>query len=315
MNPITNNITSVQQTGRNNTIAPPARKIINPFATLYKVAAFALAIFLIAQHTHHLPFSPSAETNRSTHNRDIISLHSLGACKYLQDPETGTLDASCDAQLGAIPKESEYVMHGYSRKKIKCVSLKLPEGQLLYARGLSPLVEKIVESEPARLLLNQALKAGPLTLLLGDKKSAPAGGKWVPAMRQIYIQKEEHPDRQLGHLLFEIVNALRTEEQLSLKQKCEQGLVGKELYVKKWEQMEYEAAKTFTSAVMQCISRDHWPQPAAMDFPQIFANPPTWKQFWEMIKHTSHADLFRKNWDDGVKPDYCAKNPKKPDCH
>ena len=55
----------------------------------------------------------------------------------------------------------------------KCISLTLPEGKILYEPELTPLVEKMIASSPAREILNRVLHDGPLSILSADKRGAP----------------------------------------------------------------------------------------------------------------------------------------------
>ena len=266
-------------------------------ATLVNAGAVASLFELAVNYIESQECNFSSSANR---HQPLFLSRSLGSvainpstifCKYITDHNNKVLDHSCDGEGGETPTATatpklakmdgpfSYVEDRYLYKEVKCISLELPEGKILYAQELAPFVQKVIESKPARNLLNQALAAGPLTILLGEKWNVPSGGSWMPKEREIRIQDAESPERKLGHLLFENVNALQVKEQLKFETECDSGLVAKEAFVERWERIEYEVAKIFTSAVLECISKNNWPKKSDMDLPLIFSNPRNGKLF------------------------------------
>lgn len=201
-----------------------------------------------------------------------------------------------------------------SEEKIKSVihpdimrNILLPEGEIIYEPKLRPYVYNVIDTEPARELLNKVLADGPINILLGDDSDAPAGGKWIADGREITINKSEHPDRKLGHLLFEMANALQAKEQLQLQQDSSEGKVSREDYVKRWEEIEYNTAKIFSSTIQRCIKDYGWPVEAEMGISQLVKL--NWEQLWNIIKNSDHANLFRSDWDALFSEKYCKINP------
>lgn len=168
--------------------------------------------------------------------------HSLGApsaktptlfCKYQKDPVTGAFDTSCDIKAPISPKGEkknqavEYVFDHYLNKKVRCTLVQLQEGILYHAPELASLIDKVIQTEPARKILNQALTDGPIAFFKGDHRNAPGGASWKPKEREIRVRSDETPNRKLGNLLFEIVNALQVKKQLALSKDTDEGIVSK----------------------------------------------------------------------------------------
>lgn len=200
-------------------------------------------------------------------------------------------------------------------KNVKCLSIELPEGKMCYAAKLEPTVRKMINSRSARELLNRVLSDGPIYVFLGNKATAPSGGSWRMLDRTIFINMNESDDRKLGHLLFEMANALQSKQQLDLSRDVNLGIVSKELYVKRWEAIEYKTAKAFISAIQPCIQNEKWAKETDMGIPSLFDIPNySWKKHWKRIKDSNHADFFRRDWENICREVYCHVNPKAIDC-
>lgn len=232
-------------------------------------------------------------------------------CNYQKDLVTGAFDTSCYTKAQGV----EYVRDSFLNKNVKCISVQLQEGKLYHDLELAPLIEKVMQTEPSRKLLNQALSKGSIAFLSGDHQSAPGGGSWRPLEREVRVRSDEMPNRKLGHLLFEIADALQLEKQLALSKDTNEGTVSKESYVKRWEEIQFQTGKIFNSVVQECISKHHWPKQADLDMSMLFRPSLKWDDFWKMIQHSSHADYFRSDWDHVARDSYCEKNPGKPDCN
>lgn len=203
----------------------------------------------------------------------------------------------------------------FTSKAIPCLFSDLPNGKVVYSPELKPLMGRIIDTKPAKELLNNALRHGPLKVLSADKEQAPAGGRWIMSERLILIDEEEKTSRKLGHLLFEIANSLNVEKQLKLSNEALYGLVSKQSYVKRWEQIEFETAKIFDETIMKCISNYHWSKESDLSISKLLElSGRNWERHWEIIKNSPHAELFRVDWNTGPGHIYCQKHPKKADC-
>jgi len=200
-------------------------------------------------------------------------------------------------------------------EKMKCKVAEFPEGKIIYANKLASIVEKSFQSEAARSLLIKVLKAGPLYIIPGDHRTSPQGGSWRAGERIISLLNSENSKRKLGHLLFEATNALRVKEQLKLRDEAFLGSVSKNSYVERWERIEYEVAKDFTSTIRACINEDKWSEETHLGIPTFVSLASNWDQYWELISKTSHPGQFRNDWDYLYKEKYCKKHPKAADCN
>jgi hypothetical protein len=101
----------------------------------------------------------------------------------------------------------EYFKDRLSPHDIKCISLTLPQGKILYQPGLSNIVQKIINCTQSREILNNVLQNGPITILSADKSGAPLEGAWEPPTRVVRLDTDQCTGRKLGHLLFELCSA------------------------------------------------------------------------------------------------------------
>jgi hypothetical protein len=200
----------------------------------------------------------------------------------------------------------------WTDETMKCLTLEIDHHEVNVPISLKATLEKIVDCKASLSLLRNVVKDGDLLLVKGDDETAPAGGAWAPKERAITLNMKENPNRKIGHLLFELANAMQNNEQTKLIKESDLGLVSKEKYVKRWEEIEYKTAQLFSSIVQQCITTDKWPKATDMDIPLVATL--SWDQYWPLIKGSNHANLFRENWNLIVKEAYCTKNPKAAEC-
>ena len=217
--------------------------------------------------------------------------------------------------VSSLEPQFEYVKDRLTPKKLKCISLELTEGKILYSPELSDSVEKVIRSKSTRALLNKALENGPLIILKGSAEHVPQGGSWSVQERTIRISEVENSKRQLGHLVFELSNALQHAPQSTLSEDVMNRQVGKEEYVKRWKKIEFDAVQDFISAIQPCIKERLCFKESDLYIPEFFPKELTWEKHWEDIKNSDHANQFRSDWDQQIKPSYCSKNPKSKDCN
>lgn len=196
---------------------------------------------------------------------------------------------------------------------MRCLSLEIDQKPIAYSLALKPYLEKVVNCPAALKVLKEVREAGSLTVLKGDQLTAPAGGSWRQKHRLIAINPKETEARKLGHLLFELTDALQHADQKTLFDDCDKGLVSQNDYVMRWQKIQYQASKRFASAVKDCINKYEWPKAADLDIPLIADM--TWEEQWAFIQRApKHLDLYRREWDLSVKKDYCPKHPVAPEC-
>jgi len=262
------------------------------------------------------------------------SLHSLGQtskasseqihfiCDYVKDQTAGLVSTTCKQNIPDFDitmalnahKEDAVVEDVFTGKSVKCLKIKVGDGAITYQKELSSVIEKILKSEAAKQLLSQVLAEGPCTFLTADSQTVPMGGLMVPDRRFIYISRSENANRKLGHAVFEMCNLLNAKMTMSLKEGAEAGSIAKEAYVEKWERIEYESLKKFTSTIRLTTAKDHWSKETDMDLPLLFSRASGWTGFWNLIKNSNHADQYRLDWKRNFQKLYCKKHPGAMDC-
>ena len=236
-------------------------------------------------------------------------------CEW-DDPLRGTCTMTSASETKA--ERFEYVKDRLRSEKIRCVAVALPEGKILYEPVLAALVNRIIDSKPAREILNQVLQDGPVTILSAGSQGAPQGGSWEALSRTVRLHKAEDADRKLGHLLYELINAMQFNEQMKFFSNVQSGKVDKESYVKSWERLEFSTNLQFISAIQKCIAEHQWPEEADLGLPlaaELGIEGIEWPEYWSLIKDSDHANQYRSDWiNNGMRTIYCEKNPRKPDC-
>jgi hypothetical protein len=194
-----------------------------------------------------------------------------------------------------------------SQADVKLTRVKLPEGEILFDPILEPLIKKVAETGPSRILLNQALSSGPIAILESAQETS-----WNAKYREMQISSHNNPARGLKALLFEISNSLQNKRHLALFEDCNAGIVGREAYVERSERIEYDVIQVFAKTVGECISKYGWPKEA--DVKSNIPRDKPWEEYWEITRTSRHADHYRKFWDQRIKPTFCSKNPNEAEC-
>ncbi len=175
---------------------------------------------------------------------------------------------------------------------------------LEYDPLLESVINKILNSKPTLDLLEKVLMDGPLNIQIGE---APKGGKWEPVKRCITISSSESDSRKLGHITFEIANAIHAKTQITLAKDALKGLVSREQYAEKWEKIEYSALTVVVPIIKASIDEYQWPRESFLDLDQLLKICDTWDKFWKFISQTSHSELFRVEWDQSYRSSYEKK--------
>lgn len=232
-------------------------------------------------------------------------------CSYSQNPFT--LENSFCVANEKI-QETILVEDFYIKAKVTCLKQELPEGTIAYSKELSPAINKILQSKDAYSLLKKALEDGPLTFLSADAEAVPSGGIFMSEPRYIYIARTKDQNEQTGQTLYEICDALNSNLIHSLTRDVEEGKVSKEAYVEKWEKIQFDSFKIFTSKINDIITKDLWAKETDLGFIKKFEQYSEWPVFWKSIKNSDHAIKHRLDWKKLYKKNYCSKHPKAIDC-
>lgn len=165
---------------------------------------------------------------------------------------------------------------------------------LNYNLALKPVIKKIINSPPALNLLKQILVQGPINIQLGE---APTGAKWAFELRCITVSPFESEARKLGHIIFELANATFAKEQKTLSEETYNRTVSRNQYAQRWEKIEYGALEIAVPVITASIDKHAFPKESSLDLVDLLKGFNTWDKFWSAISKTSHAELFRTQWD------------------
>lgn len=216
--------------------------------------------------------------------------------------------------------ENTTVTNPLTQEFVNCSIYGIENGSLCFSPKLEDVVIKILNTEPARNLLNKALRKGSINILPGDQYNTPTGSIWMFESRTILVDPEKEKDTKPGYLLLGIAEALNSVFQKKIAEKSHKGLVGRDAYIKLSERLGFETAKTFGKVVRECIKNHQWSHKADLKM-SLFLREITnaqgqysWDKYWKRVKESDHSELFGENWDNVIGDVYCEKNPEAKDC-
>jgi len=163
-------------------------------------------------------------------------------------------------------------------------------------------IELIMQSDAVRALFRGAFEASRASHPFKFKlvKDLQFCGLWSPSERTIHLRDNllMDPAHFISALIFELTNATRSAcFQEAFERACLRDIL-KEDFAKRYEEIEYENAKTHLDVCKNALCELKWPcafvEQIEKKYPQTKQDFPT---FWGNWKHGAHTEFYRQNYD------------------
>jgi hypothetical protein len=159
-----------------------------------------------------------------------------------------------------------------------------------------------MQSDAVRALFREAFEASRASRPFKFKlvKDLPFGGRWTPNLRTIYLQDNllTDPADFISTLTFELTNATRSACFQEAHERACLRDISKEDFAKRYEEIEYENAKTHLDVCKNALCELRWPcafvEQIEKMYPQTKQDFPT---YWAWWKHGAHTESYRQAYD------------------
>lgn len=156
---------------------------------------------------------------------------------------------------------------------------------------LHPMVKKIQKHEKGRELIAKVQAEGPISIIV-ESPSEQFDAYWNRDDRQISVNISGRTEGEIiGSIIFELHNALVSDEMERLDNLAARGAIDRSSYVRSIEYLEYENSHKASSLVKEGIEQGIYPKSA-----HLF----TYRDFDEHFHYQKvggHTDWIAKNYD------------------
>jgi hypothetical protein len=163
------------------------------------------------------------------------------------------------------------------------------------AKKLQPCLQRILQLDEGRELLNQIYQEGPISFITSNHMlSEQFGAFWDTDHRAISLNGERPTGEIIGSMLFEMQNALVSKKFEELDHLAEKGRIDRESYMKGMEYLEYQNSLNAAAIADKGIASGIFPEGAFL---------PTYSSFEEHYyyqKVGGHSAWFGNMYDEIV---------------
>jgi hypothetical protein len=154
-----------------------------------------------------------------------------------------------------------FLLNSSHNTQVQYTCIKMERGILKYSSSLEPLIQKLLDFQPSRELLNHALKDRKITIMSATP-SSPVGYHCNYDHRTMLISDRNSNETQLGYILRGVSNFLADGSKEQIQNAYKNGQLSRDIFTQKTEDANCQALKLCNNVINEGIEGGRWSEEA-----------------------------------------------------